>query len=448
MHHEPVYDVLGVGLGPFNLSLACLLDPLKEVRTLFIERQPEFNWHAGLLLPEATLQNPFLADLVTLADPTSRFSYLNHCKAEGRLYRRFIREQYTLTRQEYNRYCQWAAAQLKNVRFGSEVRQIEHDAQRGQYIVVGSAGGERHFVYRARKLVLGIGTSPHFPACCEPHHALIHSSAYLQHKRRLQGKRSVTVIGSGQSAAEIVHDLLREQPQHGYALQWVTRSPRFFPMEYTKLTTELSTPDYARHFHRLNSATRQRLLREQRSITHGINAQLINAIYDLLECQAQQGGLSTHLLPNCELQGCRYDPVRGDYELRFQHLELGQHYQHHTDGLVFATGYAHRVPAFVEGIRHRLRLDGQGRYEQAPNHSVDVAGNEVFVQNAGFHALGLTSPDLGMSCLRNAALVRELTGTAHYPLEEQIALQHFEPPPGGPLVPCQPQSLPLQEVAL
>lgn len=432
MQTEPVHDVIAIGLGPFNLGLACLLEPLAQYRCLFLERQPEFNWHPGLMLPDATLQNPFLADLVTLADPTSRFSYLNHCKQDGRLYRRFIREQYTLTRREYNRYCQWACAQLKSVRFGSEVRQIEHDAASGHYIVSG-VGREGVFAHRARKLVLGIGTTPGFPACCEPHQSLVHSGTYLQHKRRLQAKRSITVIGSGQSGAEIVHDLLREQPQHGYALQWITRSPRFFPMEYAKLTTELSSPDYARHFQRLPVTARQRLLRDQRPITHGINAQLINAIYDLLEEQAQGANLRTFLLPGCELQSCQFEPESAEYELRFKHTDLKRHYLHRTDGLIFATGYAHRVPAFIDGLRGRLRMDEHGRYEQAPNHSVDVTGRDVFVQNAGFHALGLTSPDLGMSCLRNAALVKELTGVDHYPVEERIALQHFEPPLGGPL---------------
>lgn len=432
MQNPPVHDVIGVGLGPFNLSLACLLEPLSDCRSLFLERQPEFNWHPGLLLPDATLQNPFLADLVTLADPTSRFSYLNHCKREGRLYRRFIREHYTLSRHEYNRYCQWACAQLRSVRFGSEVRQMEHDAAHGHYVVSG-VSDRGSFAHRAKKLVLGIGSTPGFPACCEPHQGLVHSSAYLQHKRRLQAKRSITVIGSGQSGAEIVYDLLREQPQHGYALQWITRSPRFFPMEYSKLTIELSSPDYARHFQRLPADTRERVLRDQRAITHGINAHLINAIYDLLEERAQAGDRSASLLPSCELLACQFDPIGGDYELRFRHAELQSSYLHRTDGLIFATGYTHRVPAFVDGVRHRLRFDAHGRYEQAANHSVDVSGNEVFVQNAGFHALGLTSPDLGMSCLRNATLVKELTGQDHYAAEERIALQHFEPPPGGPL---------------
>jgi lysine N6-hydroxylase len=60
------------------------------------------------------------------------------------------------------------------------------------------------------------------------------------------------------------------------------------------------------------------------------------------------------------------------------------------------------------------------------------------VQNAGLHDHGLTAPDLGMSCLRNARLIRELTGVEYYPVEQRIALQDFVPPAGGPLVPVTP----------
>lgn len=440
--HSPTHDFIGIGLGPFNLSLACLMQPIAEHRSLFLEKNDAFDWHPGMLLDDATLQNPFLADLVTLADPTSRFSFLNHCREKGGLYRWFIRENFTLTRREFNAYCQWATSKLHNLRFGCEVREIAHDPQSGLYTVNGRDHTHRRdFSHRARKLVLGIGSTPQLPACCEDVPSLVHSSAYAEHKARLQTRSAITIVGSGQSAAEIFHDLLKDIDAHGYTLNWITRSPRFFPMEYAKLTLELSTPDYADHFLGLPQARKDALLREQKNIFNGINASLINRIYDLLDARRNTGDMRASLLTNCELRACRHDARRGDYELGFFHTELERHYRHRTDGLVLATGYAHRVPPFVEGIRHRLRWDAQGRYVQARNFSVDLAGNEVFVQNAGFHALGIVSPDLGMTCLRNAQLVRELTGIDHYPMESRVALQHFAPPADGPLVPVAPVAL-------
>ncbi|HEY9251473.1 MAG TPA: SidA/IucD/PvdA family monooxygenase, partial [Nocardioides sp.] len=69
-----VHDLIGIGLGPFNLGLAALADPIDELDCLFLEGRDRFDWHPGMMLDEATLQVPFLADLVTMADPTSRFS--------------------------------------------------------------------------------------------------------------------------------------------------------------------------------------------------------------------------------------------------------------------------------------------------------------------------------------------------------------------------------------
>ncbi|MGL5071521.1 MAG: SidA/IucD/PvdA family monooxygenase, partial [Aeromonas salmonicida] len=79
-------DLTGIGIGPFNLGLAALLSRHSEVTGVFLERKPAFRWHEGLLLPGTTLQVPFLADLVTLADPTHPLSYLNYLHQQDRLY--------------------------------------------------------------------------------------------------------------------------------------------------------------------------------------------------------------------------------------------------------------------------------------------------------------------------------------------------------------------------
>jgi lysine N6-hydroxylase len=60
-----VYDVIGVGIGPFNLGLAALADSVPEINALFFERNESFNWHPGMLIEGTTLQVPFLADLVS-----------------------------------------------------------------------------------------------------------------------------------------------------------------------------------------------------------------------------------------------------------------------------------------------------------------------------------------------------------------------------------------------
>lgn len=73
-----VLDLAGVGFGPSNLALAVALreaDAGLAVR--FLEKRGRFVWHGNMLLDGSRMQISFLKDLVSLRDPTSRYSFLN-----------------------------------------------------------------------------------------------------------------------------------------------------------------------------------------------------------------------------------------------------------------------------------------------------------------------------------------------------------------------------------
>mgnify|MGYP002648951642 CR=1 FL=1 len=91
------YDLVGIGIGPFNLGLAALSQPLVDggaLRAAFFDSRAEFCWHPGMMIPGTTIQVPFMADLVTLADPTSPYSFLNYCKQQGRIHQFYIKEDF------------------------------------------------------------------------------------------------------------------------------------------------------------------------------------------------------------------------------------------------------------------------------------------------------------------------------------------------------------------
>lgn len=71
-------DVVCIGLGPFNLSLSVLLHEAGFENYIAIEQKESFSWHEGMLLEGTTLQVPFLADLSTMVNPRSEFTYLNY----------------------------------------------------------------------------------------------------------------------------------------------------------------------------------------------------------------------------------------------------------------------------------------------------------------------------------------------------------------------------------
>jgi lysine N6-hydroxylase len=412
------YDFVGIGLGPFNLGLACLTEPIAALDGVFLESKPNFEWHSGMFLDGAHLQTPFMSDLVTLADPTSPYSFLNYLKEQGRLYSFYIRENFYPLRVEYDDYCRWAASKLSSIHFGTTVTEVTYEEE--VYAVRTQTGD----TYRARHLVLGTGTPPHIPEACRGLEGeAVHNSRYLDHRHQLQAKDSITLVGSGQSAAEIYYDLLGEIDVHGYRLNWVTRSPRFFPLEYTKLTLEMTSPEYVDYFHALPERTRYHLTEQQKGLFKGIDGDLINEIFDLLYQKSLDGPVPTRLLTNSALTSARYED--GSYSLGFRQEEQGKDFELRSQGLILATGYKYVEPEFLKPVRDRLRHDEHGNFDVARNYSIDISGRGVFLQNAGVHTHSITSSDLGMGPYRNAYIIRELLGTEYYPVEKTIAFQEF-----------------------
>ena len=436
-----IYDVAGIGVGPFNLGLAALSEPVENLDCVFLDRRESFDWHPGMMLEPAHLQVPFMADLVTLADPTSPFSFLNFLKQTGRLYRFYIRENFYPLRAEYNQYCQWVAGQLESVRFSTDVLDVTYDDGVYRLSVQGPDGAE---VLRARKLVLGTGTSPYVPDSCagivDAGGLVLHNADYLSRKSELQSKRSITIVGSGQSAAELYYELLQEIDVYGYQLNWVTRSGRFFPLEYTKLTLEMTSPEYVDYFHSLPGEQRDSLIKSQKNLYKGINSDLIDDIYDLLYTKSLSGMVDTQLHTHSSLTAAEWDAATGTHTLQLHHEEHGRGYTLESEAVVLATGYTYKEPAFLAGIQDRIRRDAKGRFDVGRNYGTGVEPGEIFVQNAELHTHGFVTPDLGMAAYRNSCILREITGREVYPIERSIAFQQFGAP--APATSAEPAGVP------
>lgn len=431
MKTETVYDILGVGIGPFNLGLAALTQPIKELNCLFIDRKHAFNWHPGLMLDDATLQVPFMADLVTMADPISPFSFLNYLKESDRLYKFYIREDFFILRKEYNSYCKWVLAQLDNCRFCQEVVNITFNEETKLYsvLVQNTITDEAHW-YTAKQIVLGVGNTPNLPAFVKPEHAayVCHASDYLLFKKEFTHRSSVTVIGSGQSAAEIFNDLLLERTDD-LELNWFSRPDRFFPMEYSKLTLELTSPEYVDHYHSLPACKRESILKGQNSLYKGINYDLINSIYDTLYQQSvDEESIPVRLSPCSELLSIE-ETADKRVRLHFYHTQQERGFAVVTDAVILATGYSYHIPKCMDNIRGYINIDENGKYLAARNYSIDKGNNTLFIQNGELNTHGFVTPDLGMGPYRNAVIINTILGREYYKVEKRIAFQNFTATP-------------------
>ncbi|MGP3979640.1 lysine N(6)-hydroxylase/L-ornithine N(5)-oxygenase family protein [Streptomyces sp. KR80] len=434
---EPL-DLLGIGIGPFNLSVAALADQVPGLRTAFLEQKPRFDWHPGMLIEGATLQVPFLADLVSLVEPSSPWSFLSYLKSRKRLFPFFFSERPYIYRAEYDAYCRWVADELPHCHFGYQVNAIAwDDAQQvftvdyvfedpdGEDVNAGSC--------QARNLVLGIGTAPAISAAVrhlyqEASELVLHSADYLSHREELLSKQHITVVGSGQSGAEVFLDLLKSRPTGREGLHWIARTPAFTPMEYSKLGLEQFTPEYVSFFHQLPESARDRLSAEQWRLYKGISTQTIGEIHDELYRRSVDADWpDATLLPATQVVAAQRR--QGRIELEIEHTQQGGCARVITDALVLATGYRERpTSGLLEDLAPRLVRDSSGRalVDRAYRLVCEPRmPGSVFVQNAERHTHGASAPDLGMGAYRAATIVNAVTGRETFRLPARSAFTTF-----------------------
>ena len=365
-------DLVGIGIGPCNLSLAALAHPLPELDAVFYEQRPGFSWHPGLLIEGSTIQVPFLADLVTLADPTSRWSFLNYLRTRERLFPFYFSERFHIQRAEYDAYCRWVAQYLPGLRFGHQVDAVRWNAERALFEVDFTqldADGEADALGRAytRNIVLGVGTVPHVPDPLKPMVdapglPVVHAADYLDHRDAVLAAGHVTVVGSGQSGAEIFLDLLRRRPVGEERLHWIGRSAAFAPMEYSKLGLEHFTPDYTRYFHALAEPVRDRLVTDQWQLHKAVDAGTLAAIHDELYRRTLQGGWPDAVLTPGVRVRTAGRVANSKIELHLEHLQENSRSRLATDAVVLATGYRQRpLGRLLAGLDPYVRRDGSDR---------------------------------------------------------------------------------------
>ncbi|WP_431804314.1 lysine N(6)-hydroxylase/L-ornithine N(5)-oxygenase family protein [Halobacillus andaensis] len=426
---EQIYDVIGVGLGPFNLGLAALSEESGEIRSLFFEKENEFNWHPGMMIEGTTLQVPFFADLVSMANVRSEFSFLNYLQENGRMYQFYFLEKFHVSRKEYNAYCQWVSTRLENCQFGREVTgvYVVDDREEQLYeVCVHNLATQQAESYYAKNLAVGIGTIPSVPEHLRRTlgESVFHSSDYLYKKGSVAHAESITVIGSGQSSAEIFLDLLKEKGTSA-DLHWYTRSNGFFPMEYSKLGLEHFSPEYTQFFYQLPQEKKDELLKKQDLLYKGISAETIAEIYDALyEGTVDNEPLNVHLQAMSEIENLEAEGEQ--WRLLGKQLVNGEKFERNSEVVILGTGYEQAKPDFLSPISHCLTGDRYGRYRVEENYAVESELDaDIYVQNGEMHTHGVGAPDLGLGAYRNSIIINSIAGREVYPLQEDYVFQTF-----------------------
>ncbi|MFI8932171.1 lysine N(6)-hydroxylase/L-ornithine N(5)-oxygenase family protein [Streptomyces sp. NPDC053474] len=418
--HE-IYDIVGIGFGPSNLSLAIALEEHQNnasgrpVKAAFFERQAAFGWHRNMLLPQATMQISFLKDLATFRNPVSRYSFVSYLHASNRLVQFVNNQDFFPTRQEFHQYLEWAESNFSDrVTYNSEVTDIRlpEDAGTGpeQYLEItvrDTASGAARVV-RAHNVAVSTGLVPRMPEGMERDERVWHSSEFLAKYGRMdpQELRNVAVVGAGQSAAEItkyLHDMLPHAqvsailPSYGYSVA-----------DDTPFANQVFDPDAVDHYYFGSETTRDAFWRYHKNTNYSVvDDDVIRELFRRSYEEEVAGEKRLHFLNLTRVKEVKRSG--GDTRVVLHSLLGGEAQQEiDVDALVFATGYEGMDPTNLLGDLDRLcRRDAQGRHQVERDYRVVTEPGlscGIYLQGGTEHTHGLTSSLLSNIAIRSGEI--------------------------------------------
>ena len=412
-------DLIGVGAGPFNLSLAALLAPVEDFGVRFLDKRPAFSWHPGLLLPDARLQTSFLKDLVTAADPRSPYSFLSYLVEKRRFYEFLNADFQAITRAEFADYLAWAAARIPNLDFGVEVREVGFDGQ--AFELRGDRG-----TWRADNLVIGTGQRRYQPTWAEPHYgARCFHGAELLHRCPDARGAELAIIGGGQTGAEVFLAFARGLFGPVRSITWISQRPNFEPLDETHFTNEYFTPDYQRVFYGLPGERKTQIVEAQRLASDGISPSTLGEVYQLLYRERHLAGAGDRYLlcPDREAIALERDGAALQVTLRNQLTEETESCS--ADLVVLCTGYRAELPGILSPLAERFARDEAGRPQLGPSYQAiwdGPADRRIYLQNMASHSHGIADPQLSLMAWRSAIIANDLLGRQVYNVETRRPL--------------------------
>ncbi|RPF51167.1 lysine N(6)-hydroxylase/L-ornithine N(5)-oxygenase family protein [Aquisalibacillus elongatus] len=429
---QKIYDFIGIGIGPYNLSLAALTEDMKDIDRIFFDQTPKMEWHPGMLIEGADLQVPFMADLVTFADPTSHYSYLNYLKHFDRLYKFFFFQKLEIPRNEYNDYLQWATDQISGLYFGKEVVDVvEHDEPEPYYeLVILDTDTHKTESYYAKHVVMATGSEPLILDSMQgfPNEDILHTSRYLYEKEALKKSDHITIVGSGQSAAEIFYDLLEEREDQEFHLTWLTRSEGIFQLEAAKVGQEFFAPDYVNYFHNLPLEKRKEALETLDPLRNGIDYSTLNGIYDMLY-HYSVGGEDPRVTIQPLTEVRQIEKADEGYTLKCHQWQKEENFDYQTEKVILATGYKPNIPDwFLSRFKDEIEWEDEKLFKVKRNYELtfkEPKENKFYVVTNLEHSHGTAATNLGLAVQRNMEIINDLIGEERFNTNRKQIFQQF-----------------------
>ncbi|KAJ5815264.1 FAD-dependent pyridine nucleotide-disulfide oxidoreductase [Penicillium riverlandense] len=445
---DEMHDLLCVGFGPASLAIGIALhdamdpalnysraNPNWKPKVCFLERQRQFAWHSGMLVPGSRMQISFMKDLATLRDPRSSFTFLNYLHHKGRLVHFTNLGTFLPARMEFEDYMRWCAQRFEDVvAYGEEVVEVvpgKTDARGAveSFTVRSRNVGTGEITSRqARKVVIAIGGKAKMPQGFPQDPRIMHSSKYCTGLPAVLKSESaaynIAVVGSGQSAAEIFHDLHRRYPNARTTL--VLRDSALRPSDDSPFVNEIFNPERVDKFFQLSAEERSRAIAADKATNYSVvRLELIEQIYNDLYLQRVQNAdekqWQHRILPERQIGRIEHHNPANRMRVHVRSTRPDAPAGHdrevlEVDALMVATGYQRDAHEELLGPVRTLRPAGQAAWNPGRDYRVELDPGKVspqagiWLQGCNEKTHGLSDSLLSVLSVRGGEMVSSLFG--------------------------------------
>lgn len=402
-----VLDLAGIGIGPFNLSLAAVSEKNKMLKTHFFDEKPLFQWHSEIIFSDSDMQTAFLKDLVTGVDPTSAYSFLNYLVQNGLFHSFMNTNRQVVTRKEFELYCQWVTRQMpEKLSFNFKVETLKYD---GCFFIIETKAQQ----FKAKNICIGTGISPKVPACAEPYlgKSFFHAkSAFL--KKLNTHDKNVVVIGGGQTGVEIFRNVLKEKWGCAKSVTLVSSRPNLEPLDESAFTNEYFSPNYAKDFFTINTQLKKQIVNYQKLTSDGNTPTYLQSLYNELYYaqNVDKAPVNFKILPYRRLESV--SNVHGYYELCLSNYFTFNQESLYADVVILCTGFKNNIPGFINPVKHLIQFDENNCFRVNKDFSIQWEGdtnNRIYVQNFSRYEHGIFEPQTSLMAWRSAVITNSVS---------------------------------------
>lgn len=413
-----IYDLVGIGIGPFNLSLAALLEKTPHIQNIFLDKKTDFDWHPELMFRDSVMQTSYLIDLVTPVDPTSPYSFLNYLCEKHLFYQFLNTERSFISRKEFEQYCIWVSHKLAHkLKFNNDVREISFSNETF-YIHTSNAR------FESKNICVATGVEPRIPDCAKPcigPNLFYAKSEYLKNTK-LDGK-SVTIIGGGQTGVEIFRNAIHGKWGNAQSIRLITPRNSLDPFDGSPFTSDYFTPSYLDSFWELSLEKKTKIIASQKLLSDGNTPSYLMDLYnDLYQLKYVENDPRDIRIFACrKLIGV--NKVGKGYNLTLENTFYENKEEILSDVVILCTGFQSVMPKILEPLYPRINIDAEGRFNFKKSYAIKWDGpenNRIYALNFSRHNHGIIDPQTSLMAWRSAVVVNDLTQKQIYTTDSRV----------------------------